>query len=63
MNSHWAALLVFMLALARVADGAEPVATEAGPQNGGMRLRWTVKPYTEEKKSGYAVRLELLNVS
>ena len=59
------AILVGLLVLIHspahsAADAAPP---EPGPENGGLRIRFTVTPAADAGKEGYDMRLDVLNVS
>lgn len=56
-------LLSLSLAAAVTPLGAAPEAPEAGPENGGLRLRLTVTPRSEPTKEGFKVRLEVTNAT
>jgi hypothetical protein len=55
------ALLVLVTPHLWAAENA--VLPESGPEDGGLRMRLMVAPLTGTNKEGYAVRLDLLNVS
>jgi len=63
MNARFFTLMVVILGWGSRVIAAEPVLPEAGPENGGLRLRLVVKPWNEEKKSGHEVQVDVLNVS
>ena len=58
---HFLASFVFATSLAAAAF--DPGVPEPGPEEGGLRLRFLVQPRTDAEKEGYAVRIELVNVS
>ncbi len=63
MNARFITFMVFILGIGGRLISAEPVLPEPGAENGGMRMRLMVRNWSEGKKTGHEVRIDVLNVS